>query len=123
MMPALTLPAGKNNPISMQHVEAVRKELVEITVMMGTCPAIVFADDPAGTNRTPDALWNMPEFRKIVMTWESDCGRYRGASLKLEHCLKLLATVADGIAFSRWDWDGTPIFSLTKEQIKELATA
>lgn len=110
--------------LNSQDAESIRENMVRMTLLMGEFPYADFADD--ARLYTPETLWNMPEFQQIVETWESDCGRYRGAVLKAVYGFKLLATITDARTYIAYDWNtrcdnSMPLFTLTKEQIKELA--
>lgn len=113
--------------LNSKDAESIRENMVRMTILMGNFPYAAFADDvrPTAQNPypwTPDVLWNMPEFQLITETWESDCGRCRGAVLKAEHGFKLLATITDARTYIAYEWHHQDVlFTLTKEQIKELA--
>lgn len=106
--------------LNSENAESIRENMVRMTILMGRFPYAAFADD--ARLYTPDDLWNMPEFQQIVETEESDCGRYRGAALKPEHGFKLLSTITDARTFIAYEWYHQDVlFTLTKEQIKQLA--
>lgn len=106
--------------LNSEDAEAIREKMVRMTLLMGNFPYAAFADD--ALLYTPDDLWNMPEFQLITETGESDCGRYRGATLKPEYGFKLLATITEARTFIAYDWYHQKVlFTLTKEQIKQLA--
>lgn len=114
-------------PLNSQEAESIRENMVRMSILMGYFPYASFADDahPTAQNPypwTPDILWNMPAFQQITETWESDCGRCRGASLKLECGFKLLATITDPRPFIAYEWNKKAVlFTLTKKQIEKLA--
>ena len=110
-----------------RDAELIRENMVRVTIARALFPYADFADDVLPTGEkpypwTPDELWNMPEFQKITKTWESDCGRCRGADLKPEYGFKLLSTITDARIFLAYEWYHQDVlFTLTKEQIKQLA--
>lgn len=117
--------------LNSHEAESIRENMVRMCLLMGCFPYANFSEDvhPTAQNPypwTPDVLWDMPEFRAITETWVSDCGRCRGAELKLEYGWKLLATITDARTYIEYDWDsrrggGAPLFVLSNDKIAELA--
>lgn len=113
--------------LNSEDAEFIRENMVRMTILMGYFPYATFAGEVRPTAKnpypwTPDALWNMPEFQQIVDTWESDCGRCRGAAVKPEYGFKLLSTITDARTYIDYKWyHQSVLFILTQEQIKQLA--